>query len=301
VDPERIIVTTGSQQALDLAAKVFLDPRGPVLVDGATSGPSRPFPCSRPRFPTWPLTTPVRPGGPAGGPGRRVPQAFLRRAQLPEHLGRHLVRGPAAPGRTASVRFPDRAIEDDPYGELRFMVEHQPPCTPCGRGNPAFWVVHQDRGPGAAGGWKVADPEVPAKAGHGQTGRGPAYLHPDPAHPGPLSGRQRHRRPHRRHPGGLQAPARPQGERASGNSSPPGALHGPEGGMFLWVTLPRGVSAYDVFDAAITQKVAFVPAGRFSPRAEGRTPCGSTSPTPTRSVSTRGMRRLAACLAKVLA
>lgn len=37
----------------------------------------------------------------------------------------------------------------------------------------------------------------------------------------------------------------------------------PEGGMFLWVTLPQGLSAMKVFQEAIIQKVAFVPGDPF--------------------------------------
>ncbi len=33
----------------------------------------------------------------------------------------------------------------------------------------------------------------------------------------------------------------------------------PEGGMFLWVTLPEGLSSMDLFDLAIKENVAFVP------------------------------------------
>ncbi len=36
-----------------------------------------------------------------------------------------------------------------------------------------------------------------------------------------------------------------------------------EGGMFLWVTLPQGVSAMKLFDKAIEEKVAFVPGKPF--------------------------------------
>ncbi|MBI5846808.1 MAG: PLP-dependent aminotransferase family protein [Nitrospirae bacterium] len=37
----------------------------------------------------------------------------------------------------------------------------------------------------------------------------------------------------------------------------------PEGGMFLWVTLPLGMSAMQVFKEAVRQKVAFVPGDPF--------------------------------------
>jgi len=36
-----------------------------------------------------------------------------------------------------------------------------------------------------------------------------------------------------------------------------------EGGMFLWVTLPKGMSAMELFDKAIKEKVAFVPGKPF--------------------------------------
>ncbi|MBU4243851.1 MAG: PLP-dependent aminotransferase family protein, partial [Proteobacteria bacterium] len=37
----------------------------------------------------------------------------------------------------------------------------------------------------------------------------------------------------------------------------------PEGGMFLWATMPEGFSSMDLFDVAIKDKVAFVPGRPF--------------------------------------
>ncbi|HEX3014436.1 MAG TPA: PLP-dependent aminotransferase family protein, partial [Methanobacterium sp.] len=37
----------------------------------------------------------------------------------------------------------------------------------------------------------------------------------------------------------------------------------PEGGMFLWVTLPEGLSSMDLFELAIKENVAFVPGQAF--------------------------------------
>ena len=37
----------------------------------------------------------------------------------------------------------------------------------------------------------------------------------------------------------------------------------PEGGMFLWITLPDGISSLDLFDLAIKENVAFVPGNAF--------------------------------------
>ena len=37
----------------------------------------------------------------------------------------------------------------------------------------------------------------------------------------------------------------------------------PEGGMFLWITLPEGISSLDLFDLAIKENVAFVLGNAF--------------------------------------
>jgi 2-aminoadipate transaminase len=37
----------------------------------------------------------------------------------------------------------------------------------------------------------------------------------------------------------------------------------PEGGMFIWVTLPRRVSSMDLFELAVKENVAFVPGNPF--------------------------------------
>jgi 2-aminoadipate transaminase len=37
----------------------------------------------------------------------------------------------------------------------------------------------------------------------------------------------------------------------------------PEGGMFLWITLPEDISSLDLFESAVGHKVAFVPGNPF--------------------------------------
>lgn len=43
----------------------------------------------------------------------------------------------------------------------------------------------------------------------------------------------------------------------------------PEGGMFLWVTLPEGLSSTELFNVAIKENVAFVPGKAFFPDGSG--------------------------------
>ncbi len=40
----------------------------------------------------------------------------------------------------------------------------------------------------------------------------------------------------------------------------------PEGGMFVWVTLPTAINSDRLFDKAITEKVAFLPGSKFYPK-----------------------------------
>ena len=45
----------------------------------------------------------------------------------------------------------------------------------------------------------------------------------------------------------------------------------PEGGLFLWVTLPEGLDSQSLFADALAEKVAFVPGRPFSPVGAGAT------------------------------
>jgi 2-aminoadipate transaminase len=44
----------------------------------------------------------------------------------------------------------------------------------------------------------------------------------------------------------------------------------PEGGLFLWLTLPEGMSTEDLFEKAIANKVAYVPGSAFYPEGESQ-------------------------------
>jgi 2-aminoadipate transaminase len=66
----------------------------------------------------------------------------------------------------------------------------------------------------------------------------------------------------------------------------------PDGGFFLWVTLPATVDAQELFEVALAQGVAFIPGAAFSPSGGFRNALrlcfASTTPERTRE----GVRRL---------
>jgi 2-aminoadipate transaminase len=47
----------------------------------------------------------------------------------------------------------------------------------------------------------------------------------------------------------------------------------PEGGMFIWLTLPSAMDADELFIKAREQKVSFIPGSKFYPRGQERTNC----------------------------
>jgi len=47
----------------------------------------------------------------------------------------------------------------------------------------------------------------------------------------------------------------------------------PQGGLFLWIILPKGMSAKDLLPKAVAAKVAYVYGSPFFPMAAAKTPC----------------------------
>ncbi len=75
----------------------------------------------------------------------------------------------------------------------------------------------------------------------------------------------------------------------------------PEGGMFLWVTLPAGLSSMELFDRAIAKKVAFVPGTPFYPdNPENNTLRLNFSSVDEETIY-EGIRRLSYALKEIMA
>lgn len=304
VDPEWIIVTTGSQQALDLAAKVFLDPGDRVLVERpGYIGAIQAFSLFQAAFSDVALDDAgPDPDGLRAALAGGGPRLFYAVPNFQNPSGvtwsgdrRRLAADLLADSRTVF-------IEDDPYGELRFMGEHQPP----------VYALRPERtlllgsfskiaSPGMRVGWMVADPEARPRL---VTAKQASDLHTST-----LTQRILVRfladNDLDAHIAAIRAAYRRQRDLMVARIRelfPPGVrCTEPEGGMFLWVTLPEGISAYDVFDAAIREKVAFVPGGPFFATGGGENTMRLNFSNSDEERIDAGMRRLAACLEKVLA
>lgn len=66
----------------------------------------------------------------------------------------------------------------------------------------------------------------------------------------------------------------------------------PDGGLFLWVTLPKGVSSKELFPKAVEQKVAYVPGQPFYPHGENQNSLRLNFSTMSSELIVEGIRRL---------
>ena len=67
----------------------------------------------------------------------------------------------------------------------------------------------------------------------------------------------------------------------------------PEGGMFLWMTLPRGMSAMTFFEKGLAQKVTFVPGNAFFTSGGGENTLRLNFSNCDEAMIEEGMTRLA--------
>lgn len=73
----------------------------------------------------------------------------------------------------------------------------------------------------------------------------------------------------------------------------------PEGGMFLWVTLPTEMSAMDLFDLAVKEKVVFVPGDPFYTNNNGVNALRLNFSCVDKDTIETGIKRLAESIAKL--
>ena len=74
----------------------------------------------------------------------------------------------------------------------------------------------------------------------------------------------------------------------------------PEGGMFLWVTLPEGISSMDLFDSAIKKNVAFVPGDPFYTNKTNVNAFRLNYTNSNAETIDIGIKRLAECIEEIL-
>jgi 2-aminoadipate transaminase len=270
VSPDEILITSGSQQGLDLSGKVFLDEGDVVLCESPTYlGAINALQVFGPRFVEVPTDD----------EGMIVAEMERRLAAEPRAKLIYTVPDFQNPtGRTwslarrralleAASRFGVPVIEDRPYGELRFEGAPVPPLAAL---DSAGLVVHLGTFskvfcPGLRIGWLVAarpllEKYVVVKQGadlHTSTLSQmeiAAYLDRFSLDANVARIREVY---HLRRGAMLAAIDRefPAGIRCTR----------PQGGLFLWVELPPSLNARELLARCVERDVAFVPGGSFFP------------------------------------
>jgi 2-aminoadipate transaminase len=269
---DRLTITAGGMQGLDLFCKIFLDPGDLVAVESPTYTNGSATALS---YGATLLEVPVDDDGmdvdalerlvAAGG---RTPKAIYTIPTFQNPSGVTL----SLPRR---YRLLDLArdwgsmvIDDDPYGLLRFAGEPLPTLRKLGGGDSAVFSVRTFSkivAPGLRVGWVDTVPElqpllINAKQAMDTCTNLPAQrLLTAFLTDGHLENHLvTQRAEYKRRKDAMQAALR-------GHFGDIARWTDPEGGFFLWVTLDNGVHATELFDTALAEGVAFIPGAAFSP------------------------------------
>jgi 2-aminoadipate transaminase len=266
IDIKNILITSGSQQGLDLLGKIFLNDHENLLIEEpGYLGAIQAFSMFRPRF----TTVPLLPDGPdlealENGLKNDNPRLFytVPNFQNPSGLSYSLDKRKAV---AELVKGHDIfIIEDDPYGQLRYS----------GQPLPGFsqWVPDQTIMLGTFSktvvpsfriGWVVAPDAIIEKL---EIAKQAADLHTNyftqmVLHEYLINHKPEQHIERIREVYGKQCKAM---IRAIKTHMPKEVeFTEPEGGMFLWITLPNNLSSLKLFEKAIQQNVAFVPGNPF--------------------------------------
>lgn len=292
VDPAQILITTGSQQGLDLVAKVLIDPGSRVLVETPTYlGALQAFTPMEPLIEgvasddEGPVLQDLRHAlgvadDPADAPPAPDRRRLLRLDLDPGHdfprfmyllpnfqnpTGRSMSEARRAALSAEAQRLGLPIVEDNPYGNLWF---DNPPPAPLTARHPQGCVYlgsfSKVLAPGLRLGFVVAPAALYPKLLQAKQA---ADLH-TPSFNQRVVAEVLKNGFLERHVPTIRALYRAQRDAmlASLDHEMQGlgvSWNRPDGGMFLWVRLPEGMSAIELLPRAVDKGVAFVPGAAF--------------------------------------
>ncbi|MBB3222470.1 aminotransferase-like domain-containing protein [Pseudoduganella umbonata] len=264
IAPEQVLMVSGSQQALDLLGKVLIDEGSRVLVETPSYlGALQAFSVYRPEFAS--VLTDDDGLVPASiapvAEGARLLYS-LPNFQNPTGRTLSIARRQELVETCARLGLP--LIEDDPYGALSYKGEPLPKMVAMNPDGVIYMgSFSKVLTPGIRLGYVVAPLPLVRRL---ELAKQAADLHTAQltqmvVHEVIKDGFLERHIPTIRELYGNQCQAMLD---AMAEHFPAGATWTkPEGGMFIWVTLPKHINAMELLDEAIKQKVAFVPGAPF--------------------------------------
>jgi 2-aminoadipate transaminase len=270
VDPAQVLITTGSQQALDLIAKVLIDKGSKVLVETPTYlGALQAFTPMEPEFVS--VTSDAQGLDVEDLKAKAKDARFLYvlpNFQNPTGNSMSEARRAAVSSAAAELGLP--IIEDNPYGDLWFDT---PPPLPLTARNPEGCIYmgsfSKTLAPGLRLGFLVA-PKAPASNSLFSKllqAKQAADLH-TPSFNQRMVAEVLKGNFLDRHVPTIRALYKSQrdamlaalGTHLGGSGV---TWNAPDGGMFLWLKLLKGVNAVDLLPKAVERHVAYVPGAAF--------------------------------------
>ncbi len=277
--PENVLLTNGSQQALDLIGRIFIDPGTFVLTGRPTYlGAIQAWGAYEARF----HTMMVDDQGLVPDEIERAYEKTIEDSGKPPAFLYVLPNFHNPAGTTLTmerrIRLAEIAtrldlpvVEDDPYGKLRYEGEHIPPiCTLIPERTIYLGTFSKTMAPGLRLGWIVAAEALMAKliqAKQGcdlHTGTFVQYVASNICERGILEPHVKKIRKvyKERRDTMLDALAEFWPEECTWTR--------PEGGLFLWARVPESIDTNQFLrEKALVEKVAYVPGIHFYPNADG--------------------------------
>jgi 2-aminoadipate transaminase len=301
---EQVLITTGSQQGLDLVGKTLLDPGDLVAVEAPS------YLAALQSFSTYEARFAVV-GSDEHGMRVDELEALLRHARVKMIYVVPNFQNPR--GTTLSLERREKLVrlarqhnvtvlEDDPYAELRYRGEVLPPVAGL---DPRAPVIHlgsfsKTLAPGLRLGYAIADERMIRAL---VIAKQAADLHS-----GQLSQLAAARllttfdfEGHLRKLRALYGERCAAMVAAVARHLPCGSTWTePEGGLFVWAQLPDSVDAQDLLASAMLERVAFVPGAPFYPRDPRRSTLRLNFSNRPPELIAEGIARLGACAERML-
>lgn len=275
VNPENIMITTGSQQGLDMTGRVFLDEGDVVLIESPSYlGAINAFAFNRPKF----IEVPTDEQGMIPEELEKILETtdnvkliyLIPNYQNPTGICMSLERRKQFMDIVSKFEIP--VFEDNPYGDLRFEGEEIAPLVSM---DPKHLVIYSGTfsktlAPGMRLAWLVANDKIMAKL---DLVKGSTDLHTSSVNQRECAmymtkyDFEGHIKENCR----LYAHRRDVMIAAIEKYFPKNVkcTH-PHGGLFLWVELPENIDARELLVYCIKKKVAYVPGDCFFPVSKKR-------------------------------